>query len=139
VDFQPFLLPLPAVTCLRYESALAPLLNLAMALPDDISVILAQVLGPQPRGVPLVHLPASTQKTTASPQTSQVRHTNMLRQCNFNTFFFLGCGFDKLAALSTVEGQSFANVQVPIRLVSRSIWQNYWWVIMARSSVRDFF
>ena len=46
-----------------------------LALPDIISAILAQVLGPLPRSVLLVHLLASSQETTASPQTSQVRHT----------------------------------------------------------------
>jgi len=46
-----------------------------MALPDIISAILAQVLGPLPRSVLQVLLLASSLETTASPQTSQVRHT----------------------------------------------------------------
>jgi|GEM_PF-3487742 len=46
-----------------------------LALPDIISAILAQVLGPLPRSVPLVHLLASSHETTASHPTSYVRHT----------------------------------------------------------------
>jgi len=48
-----------------------------LALPDIISAILAWVPGPLPRSVLLVLLLASSQKTTASPQTSQVRHTKI--------------------------------------------------------------
>ena len=45
-----------------------------MALPDIISVILAQLPGPVPRGVPLVLLPVSSQKASTSPYLSQARH-----------------------------------------------------------------
>ena len=61
-----------------------------MALPDIISAILAQVLGPLPRSVLLVHLLASSQETTASPQTSQVRHTKLSLQCSFNRGIYFG-------------------------------------------------
>jgi hypothetical protein len=71
-----------------------------MALPDIISAILAQVLGPLPRSVLQVLLLASSLETTASPQTSQVRHTKLPLQCNFNT--------------ETISGlHSFTNVQAP--------------------------
>ena len=56
----------------------------AKALPDIISVIRAQAPGPLPRGVPPVHKPVSSRRTSASPQTSQVRHTNLPLPCNFH-------------------------------------------------------
>jgi len=61
-----------------------------MAFPNIISAILAQVLGPIPRSVLLVLLLASSQKTTASPQTPQVRHTKLSLQCNFNRGDYFG-------------------------------------------------
>jgi len=63
-----------------------------MALPDIISAILSRRvgIGPLPRSVFPVHLPASPRKTTASPQTSQVRHTGLPLQCNFNRVFYFG-------------------------------------------------
>jgi len=72
-----------------------------MALPDIISAILAQVLGPLPRSVLQVLLLASSLETTASPQTSQVRHTENT-PCNATS---TGLCFSGL--------QSFTNVQAP--------------------------
>ncbi len=44
--------------------------GLADRSPDIISAILAEVIGPLHRNVPLVQLLVSSQETTASPQTS---------------------------------------------------------------------
>ena len=61
-----------------------------LALPDIISAILAWVLGPLPRSVLQVRLLASSLETTASPQTSQVRHTKRSLPCNFNRVMIFG-------------------------------------------------
>jgi hypothetical protein len=48
-----------------------------MALPDIISAILAQVLGPLPRRAPRLHTSASSPRTPVSPQSRRVRRANL--------------------------------------------------------------
>ena len=74
-------IPLTVFGCPYYDESLQVVASPCwkMALPDIISAILTWVLGPLPRSVLLVHMLASSQKTTASPQTSQVRHTKHSR------------------------------------------------------------
>jgi hypothetical protein len=97
--------------------------------PDIISAILSRLggIGPLPRNVLPVHLPVSSRKATASPQTSQVRHTkNTPCNATWTGYLFSGLRFDMpfdrltamssvewLTALSTFEGQSFLYVQAP--------------------------
>ena len=54
-----------------------------MALPDVVSGFLVQVLGPIPRDVLLVHVPVSSQETTASHLVERVSHIAYPRQCSF--------------------------------------------------------
>jgi hypothetical protein len=51
-----------------------------MALPDVISELLVQVLGPIPRDVLLVHMPVSSQETPASHLVERVSHIASPRQ-----------------------------------------------------------
>ena len=48
-----------------------------MALPDIISAILAQVLGPLPRRAPRLRVSASSPRTPVSPQSRRVRRANI--------------------------------------------------------------
>jgi hypothetical protein len=70
-------------------------------------------IGPLPRSVLLVLLLASSQKTTASPQTSQVRHTGLPLPCNFNRELILEAAVRQTHRPEPVEGQSFLYVQLP--------------------------
>jgi len=72
-----------------------------MVLPDVISAILAWVLGPLPRNVLPVHLPVSSRKASASPQSPEARHANNPRNA-----ISTGNGFSEL--------QSFHYVQAPM-------------------------
>ena len=85
-------IPLADFGCPYFDGSLQVLTSPCweLALPDIISAILAQVLGPLPRSVLLMLLLASSQKTTASPQTPQVRHTKLSLQCNFNRGNYFG-------------------------------------------------
>ena len=62
-------IPLTVFGCPYYDESLQVVANPCwkMARPDIISAILTWVLGPLPRSVLLVHMLASSQKTTASP------------------------------------------------------------------------
>jgi hypothetical protein len=88
----PVQVPPPVFGCPYYSgsSQVAASPCWKMDLPDFISAILAQALGPLPRSVLPVLLLASSRKTTTSPQTSQVRHTRHSLQCNFNRVFYFG-------------------------------------------------
>ena len=72
-----------------------------LALPDVISTVCVQALGPIPRRVRPVHLPVSSRTTSASPHEGQVRHANIPPALQLLT----GERFSGL--------QSFANVQAP--------------------------
>ena len=78
------------------------------------------MLGPLPRSVPLVHLLASSQETTASPQTSQVRHTNLSGNATSTWYLFRGCSHSLMFRLPrsldlqvapTAEAQSLQGSQ----------------------------
>jgi hypothetical protein len=53
-------------------------------LPDLISALLVWVLGPIPRGVTSVRVPASSRDATASPKVQGARHTEIPPQSSFH-------------------------------------------------------
>ena len=55
----------------------------AMALPDIISAILAQVLGPLPRRAPRLRMSAPSPRTPVSPHVRRVRRANLSPHGNF--------------------------------------------------------
>ena len=63
-----------------------------LALPDIISVILMEVLGPLPRRARQLHMPISSLTTAASRQEIRVRHTRTSLQGDFHRVgTFRGC------------------------------------------------
>ena len=63
-----------------------------LALPDVSSTVCVEALGPIPRRVRPVHLPVSSQTTSASPHEGQVRHAKYPLHYNFSEgSSFRGC------------------------------------------------
>ena len=105
-----------------------------MAFPDIISAILSRPggKGSLPRSVLLVHLLAFSQETTASPQTSQVRHTELPLLCNFSRVFYFEAAVPAAAGLDlqvapTAEAQSLQGGQAFTPRIARLVtWPEMW-------------
>jgi len=71
-----------------------------LALPDVISTVCVEVLGPVPRRVRPVHLPVSSRTTSASPHEGQVRHAKYPLHYNFSRgSVFRGCSHSLMFGL----------------------------------------
>jgi hypothetical protein len=79
------------------------------ALPDVISSICVEVLGPVPRHAPSVHLPVSSRRTSASPYMQEVRRADTPAMiATAMTHRFRGCSHSLMFRLPHLLGPQIA-------------------------------
>jgi len=85
-----------------------------MALPNVISVIFVKVLVPLPRGVSLVQLTVTSQRTSASRQARHVRHTQTIPVMQFQLGgLFRGCSNSFMFRLPYLLDPPIAPTAIP--------------------------